>query len=139
MIIGDPVELIVASPGVAGVINCAADVLELHVTELVKSCVLLSEKVPVAVNWYVGVVALGIVLLAGVTAMLTSVRPTVTVAEPAVTPGEDACMVAVPATVVAVTSPFVGEVLLTVATPAGLLVATLQSAEFVRFFVLLSS
>ena len=50
VIVGAPVALIEASPGVAGVTNVTAGRLELHVTELVRFCVLLSEKVPVAVN-----------------------------------------------------------------------------------------
>jgi len=58
---------------------------ELHVADAVRSCVELSEKVPVAVNCWV--VPVGIVGLDGVTAMDTSVAAvTVKVAEPEMLP-----------------------------------------------------
>jgi hypothetical protein len=80
------VAAIFASPGVA-LLNVTADVVELHVTELVRFCVVVpSEKVPIAVNCCVGVAVWLTVLSAGVIAMLDSVRPTTTVAEAGVTP-----------------------------------------------------
>ena len=65
LIVEVPVATPVASP--AAVIVATAGVAEAHVTWLVRSCVVLSEKVPVAVNCSVSPLAtLG---LAGVTAI----------------------------------------------------------------------
>ena len=115
--------VIVAVPATTGVtfplepaalLTVATDVFdELHVTEAVISCVLLSEKVPVAVNC--SVVLRAMPGLVGVTAMDTSVAElTVRVVEPEMRP-EAAVIVAVPAAT-GVTCPLEPAALLIVAT-----------------------
>src|SRR5208283_3742291 len=89
------VAVIVAVPAATGVASPKEPVVllivatnvfdELHVTDVVIFCVLLSEKVPVAVNC--SVVPRAILGLAGVTAMDTSVAElTVRAVEPAILP-----------------------------------------------------
>jgi hypothetical protein len=79
-----PVLTPLASPVPAPIV-ATAGVAELHVTLLVRFCVLLSENVPVAVNC--SVVPLTIDGLVGVTAIDTSVAgPTVSVVEPLIPP-----------------------------------------------------
>src|ERR1700735_1146437 len=121
-----PAATPVANPPV--VIVATLVVPELHVTELVKFCVELSEKVPVAVNCCVA--ALAIEGFAGVTAIDTSVTAvTVSVVEPLIAP-ETALIVLVPAATAVANPPVV-----MVATPV---VAELQVTELVRFCVELS-
>ena len=92
VIVVDPAATAAADP----LLMVATPVLdELHVTEAVKSCVVLSENVPVAVNCCV--VPLATEGLVGVTAMDTSVAGvTVIVVDPDVLPDE-AVIVALPA------------------------------------------
>lgn len=99
----------------AALLIVATDVAEDHVTDAVRSCVVLSEKVPVAVNcWVVPTAILGFV---GVTAMDTSVEEvTDRVVEPDIVP-EAAVIVAAP-TANAVTFPAEPDALLTEATVA---------------------
>ena len=118
----------VANP--PAVIVATVVVCELHVAVLVKFCVELSEKVPVAVNCWV--VPLAMEGFAGVTAIDTSVGAlavTVRVVEPLIAP-EAALIVLVPAAA-------------PVANPPALIVATLVVCEvhvavLVRFCVELS-
>lgn len=71
LIVADPAATEVAFPLESMVTTDVAD--ELHVTDVVRSCVLLSEKIPVAVNcWEVATAMLGLV---GLTARDTSVAP----------------------------------------------------------------
>ena len=82
-----PFATAVASPLVPAVLLIVAMFvwLELHVTVVVRFCVLLSEYVPVAVNCSVPVVP--IVGFAGVTAIETSVAAvTARVVEPLIAP-----------------------------------------------------
>jgi hypothetical protein len=122
-----PVPTPVARP--AGLIVAAAVTEEFQLTVLVRSCVLLSLNVPVAVNCWV--VPLAIDGLLGATAIETNVAAvTASVAALLVTPPDIAVMLDVP-----VATP--------VAKPAELIVATEGAAEFhvaiaVRFCVLLS-
>jgi hypothetical protein len=73
LIVVTPTATVVASPlePVALLIVAIDPVKELHVTDNVKSCVVLSEKVPVAVNC--GFIPRGLLGLTGVTAMDVSV------------------------------------------------------------------
>ncbi len=108
----DPTPAAVARPPV--VIVATLVVTELQVALLVRSCVLKSEKVPVAVNCCVN--PLAIEGLAGVTAIEVKVgATTVRVVEP-VTPESVALMLEVP-------------VATAVASPAVVIVATLVVAE----------
>src|ERR1700735_2504679 len=121
-----PAATPVANPPV--VIVATLVVPELHVTELVKFCVELSEKVPVAVNCCVA--ALAIEGFAGVTAIDTSVTAvTVSVADPRRAP-EAALMVLVPAA-----TPVANPPVVIVAT---LVVPELHVTELVKFCVELS-
>jgi hypothetical protein len=118
--VANPPEVIVAT-----VVVC-----EVHIAMLVKFCVELSEKVPVAVNCSVAVIA--IVGFAGVTAIDTSVgvvTVTVRAVEPLIAP-EAACILLVPAATA-------------VANPPALIVTTVavcevQVTEPVKFCVELS-
>ena len=136
------VAVIVAVPAATGVASPKEPVVllivatnvfdELHVTDVVIFCVLLSEKVPVAVNC--SVVPRAILGLAGVTAMDTSVAElTVRAVEPAILP-EVAVIVAVPAAT-AVANPKEPVVLPIVATDV---FDELQVTDEVISFVLLS-
>jgi len=130
LIVMDPVPTPVASPWLPAVLLTVATVPseELQWTVAVTSCVLLSLKVPVAVNCWV--VPDGMEAVAGATVMATSAAAlTVKVAEPLVFP-EVALIVVVPWAML-------------VARPALLMVATavpleFQVTEFVRSCVLLS-
>jgi 1,4-dihydroxy-2-naphthoyl-CoA synthase len=118
----------VANP--PAVIVATVVVCEVHVAVLVKFCVELSEKVPVAVNC--SVVPFTIEGLAGVTAIDTSVGVvalTVRVVEP-LTPPEAACILLVPAATPVANPPTV-----IFATPV---VCELQVTELVKFCVELS-
>jgi hypothetical protein len=86
MIVAEPAAAPVANPfEPAALLIVAAAVSELHVAAAVKSCVVLSEKVPVALNcWVVPLAMLGFV---GVTARDTSIAGfTVSVVDPAMLP-----------------------------------------------------
>src|SRR6185369_13706118 len=124
----------VAVPFVPAALLMAALVVseELQVTVVVRSCVLPSEKVPVAVNcWTVELTMLG---FAGVTAMDSRVAGvTVSAVEPEMAP-DVAMMVVVPAAR-AVALPFVPAALLMVALVAS---EELQVTAVVRSCVLLS-
>ena len=103
-------------------------VCDVQVTEFVRFCVELSEKVPVAVNC--AVVPFAIERLEAVTAIDTNVAGvTVKLAEPATAP-EIACIVLVPAPAAVTNPPAV-----IVATPV---LCELQVTEAVRFRVELS-
>ncbi|HXO06277.1 MAG TPA: hypothetical protein VN884_11680 [Candidatus Sulfotelmatobacter sp.] len=118
-----PAATPVASP--PAVIVATLAVCEVHIAVLVKFCVELSEKVPVAVNCRV--VPLAMEGLAGVTAIDTSVGAvavTVRVVEPLMAP-EAALMVLVPAA-----TPVANPPALIVATPV---VCEVQVAVLVRF------
>ena len=116
--VANPLALIVAT-----VVVC-----EVHVAVLVKFCVELSEKVPVAVNCSVAVIA--IVGFAGVTAIDTSVGAvTVRVVEPLIAP-KAALIVLVP-----VPTPFANPPEVIVAT---VVVSEVHVAVLVRFCVELS-
>lgn len=123
-----PAATPVANP--PAVIVATLVVTELHVTEPVKFCVELSEKVPVAVNCCVAFFAID--GFAGVTAIDTSVGAvtvTVSVVEP-VTPPETALIVLVPAATPVANPPAV--------IVATLVVTELQVTELVKFCVELS-
>ena len=109
------------------VMVAAAVLLELHVTEAVRFCVLLSLYVPVAVKAWVRPLATD--GFAGVTAIETKVKVTVKPVEPLIEP-EVARMVVLPTAT-------------PVATPAMVMVAAavlleLHVTEAVRFWVLVS-
>jgi hypothetical protein len=129
-----PTATVVALPLVAAaLLMVATDVTdELQVTKVVRSCVVLSEKVPVAVNcWVVPRAMFGLV---GVTLMeRRNAGVTVRVVEPEMPP-EVAVIVAVPAATV-VALPLVPAVLLMVATDAA---DELQVTDAVRSWVVLS-
>jgi hypothetical protein len=119
----DPTALlIVAAPAID----------ELHVTAAVKSCVVLSEYVPMAVNcWVVPNAMLGPV---GVTVRDTSVAEvTVRVVDPEILP--DVAVIVVEPAATEVARPFEPTALLIAATPA---VDELQVTAVVRFCVVLS-
>jgi hypothetical protein len=116
--VANPPVVIVATPVVA----------ELHVTELVRFCVELSENVPVAVNCCFAPALID--GFAGVTAIDTNVAAvTVSVVEPLTAP-EAALIVLVPAA-----TPMANPPVVIVATPV---VAELQVTELVKFCVELS-
>jgi hypothetical protein len=134
VIVDVPTATVVALPLVPATLLMVATATadELQVTDAVRSCVVLSEKVPVAVNcWGVPRAMLGFV---GVTAMETRVADvTVRVVEPEMPP-EVAVIVAVPAAT-AVALPLVPAALLMVAKDAA---DELQVTEVVRSCVVLS-
>ena len=117
----------------AALLTVATPVLdEFQVAEAVRSCVVLSEKVPVAANCLV--VPLAMLGLDGVTVMDTSVAGvTVSEVDPVKLP-DAAVIVVVPATT-EVARPLEPAALLTVATPV---LDELQVAEAVRSCVVLS-
>jgi hypothetical protein len=113
---------------------------ELHVTNVVMSCVVLSENVPTAVNcWLVPAAMVGLV---GVTARDTSVADvTFNVVDPAMDP--TIAMIVVLPTPRAITFICPGMLTAAAVMPAGLIVATLvsveaQVADVVRSCVVLS-
>jgi hypothetical protein len=110
-----PPAIVVAKPVLLTVTKLTS--LEVHVTELVRFCVLLSVNVPVAVNCWV--VPTATVRLTGVTAMETNIAP-VTVSEAdALTVPDVAVTIAVPVLAL-VPSPWV---------PAALLIAATAGAD----------
>jgi len=128
-----PGEIVVARPWDPGALLIVAAPVAFQLTMAVRSCVLLSVKVPVAVNC--SVVPAAMVGLAGVTPIDTSVaEPTVTVTAGEVMPLKAALTWAWPGAA-AVTRPAVPAALLTAAT-AG--VEDLQVTRLVRSCVWLS-
>jgi type III secretory pathway component EscT len=124
-IVALPVATPVARP--AAVMLATPVLLELHVTELVRFCVLLSLYVPVAVNCCVAPLAID--EFAGVTAIDTSGSVTVRAVEPLIAPNVAWIVVLPVATLVA------RPVAVMLATPVLL---ELHVTELVRFNVLLS-
>jgi hypothetical protein len=121
-----PVDNPVASPPL--VIVATEVVADAHITWLVRSCVELSEKVPVAVNW--SVVPTGILGLAGVTAIdCKTAAVTVRTVEPLIPPSV-ALILEVPVATAVARPPLV-----MVATDV---VADAQVTWLVRFWVELS-